>query len=80
MDRELARLVAIGCYQATAPLEMLLQILKDQLTEEEYAPYKQAIASVCGHVAIDIMHKALAAHPDVEKALEANIQKYGKAF
>ncbi len=80
MNRDLARHVATAALRTSTQLTSLLPLLKAQCDPAEYARLLRGVASVCGHISGEILTPVFAEHPDLEKDLEASVDKYGKVL
>lgn len=77
MDKDLARHVARIGFSCMSHLTDLLPLLKTHCDAAEYDAYRKAIATVAGHISVDIINKALTPYPDLEKEIESKVEKYG---
>jgi len=78
MNEELAEYVAICTFKSLSELGRVLSILKEQLSEEEYEPYRQSLARICALISEEILIKIFSTHPELELKISYLIDKYGK--
>jgi hypothetical protein len=78
MDIDLARHIVRTAFHSGRELEELLGPLKEQCGEDEYDDYAKAIATAIAAIQLEVMNRALASHPDLEKEIEASIATFGR--
>ncbi len=78
MDRDLAKHVVTVGFHSLSLLEGLIPLLKQHCSEAECKEYLKSIASVSGNLMTDLFKRVFQEYPDLEKEVEAKINKYGK--
>jgi hypothetical protein len=61
-------------------LEALIPLLKEHCDSEDYATYGKGVAMVLATMSTELTGKLLAAHPELNKEIDADIAKYGRYF
>jgi len=80
VDRELAQLIAITAFRASADLGDLLHPLKDNCSPEEYEKFSKALATCSADIYLDVLRPIYEMHPSLEKEFEEKVQRYGRVF
>ena len=78
MDKDLARHVIATSFHGLSLLQGILPMLKQHCSADEYDAYVKAIASITGHVTMELLNLVFSQFPDLEKEVEAKVKKYGK--
>jgi len=78
MDIDLARHCVRAAFRASRELESALHALKAGCEPDEYDGYKLGIAGAIYEIGVALTNTAIAAHPELEAEIEAQIQKYGR--
>lgn len=80
MDKDLAKDLATRGFMAMSQLTETLPVLKQHCDAAEYKTYLKAIGAVSASISTEIIHRAFAEHPEIEKEFEAKIAKHGRLF
>jgi hypothetical protein len=78
MDIDFARQVIRASFRASAELQELLLLSKGRLKPDEQKEFALGIAGAIYGIAVATMNKALAAHPELEAEIEADLAAYGR--
>jgi hypothetical protein len=65
-------------FRCSAELQKLLQLLKQELSADEYRPLARGIATAIDTINVQVMEPALKAHPDLEHKIESDLAKFGR--
>jgi hypothetical protein len=78
MDSKLAwHLIGVS-FRVAGELQELLPRLKEQCSAEEYKGHARAIAGAIHGVNTALIDRALAAHPELEDRIEAELAEFGR--
>lgn len=77
MDIDLAREVVRGAFRSAQELQALLPRLKAGCSAEEYQAYARAIGAAVAEITLQVVNRALEAHPELEAEVEASIARTG---
>ena len=78
MDSKLAwHLIGVS-FRVAGELQELLPRLKGQCSAEEYKGHARAIAGAIHGVNAALIDRALAAHPELEDRIEAELAEFGR--
>ena len=78
MDRSLARILVSVGFRSSRELNDLLHLLKAQCGDDEYQRLKAPIASAIAEVTAATFEPAFAAHPDLRREVDDQINKCGR--
>jgi hypothetical protein len=78
MDIDFARDAVRASFRAGAELQELLLLSKERLAPEERKEFALGIAEAIYGIAVATMNKALAAHPELEAEIEADLAVFGR--
>lgn len=78
MDVQIARHVIRACFRSGSDLQRLLDLLKEQCPPEEYKIFAKAIATSMASIHVEIVNRVTSLHPELEREMEATIDKYGR--
>ncbi len=78
MDIHIARHVMRSVFRSARELEALIPLLKEHCDSEDYATYGKGVAMVLATMSTELTGKILAAHPELNKEIDADIAKYGR--
>jgi hypothetical protein len=78
MDIDFARQAVRASFRASAELQELLLLSKERLVSDEQKEFALGIADAIYRIAEATMNKALAAHPELEAEIEAELAAYGQ--
>ena len=78
MDSELAWDLIRLSFRVAGELQELLPRLKEQCSAEEYKGHARAIAGAIHGVNTALIDRALAAHPELEDRIEAELAEFGR--
>jgi ribonuclease PH len=76
MDINLARHVIRSAFRSARELEDLMQMLKINISVEEYKDYALGIAAAIDGINVALLDKVLASHPELKDELKASMAKY----
>lgn len=76
MDIDIARHMMRVAFQTARELQDLMGFLKTHCSPEEYEEHARAIATAIDATNVALIHRALAAHPELDEELEAKMAKY----
>jgi hypothetical protein len=78
MDIDLARHIVRVNFRCSRELQDLMHLLKEQLPEIEYKKHAHGIAAAIAAIGDALTNKAIAAHPKLEREIEASIAKFDR--
>ncbi len=78
MNKELARHLVRVAFRSGRELEAVLGILKEACEPDEYREYAKGIAAAIDGIHVALLNKAIAAYPELEAEIEADIRTYGR--
>jgi hypothetical protein len=78
MDSALAWELIRVSFRVARELQGLLPRLKEQCSADEYAGYAQGIAGAIHGINAGLIDKAIAAHPELETRIEAELAEFGR--
>lgn len=78
MEKDMARHVIRATFRSGRELEDLLGLLRENCSAEEYAIYARGIATAIASIQLEVMNRALAAHPEINDEIEIKMKKYGR--
>jgi hypothetical protein len=78
MKSEHAWRVVQVAFKVSAELQDLLHILKQHCTVEEYKDYSVGIATSIDAVNVQLLDRALTAHPELRTKIESDLTKFGR--
>jgi hypothetical protein len=78
MDRDLARHVVAVTFHSLSLLESVLPVLKKHCGKNEYDEYLKAVGCVSAEMSTEILNRVFKQFPEVEREVEAKIQKFGQ--
>jgi hypothetical protein len=78
MEIEFARQSVRAAFRAAGELQELLSLSKERLGPEEYKEFALGIAEAIDGITVAVMNKALAAHPELEAEIEADLAAHGR--
>ena len=80
MKEDVARLVVVESFRASASLGNLMPLLKEHLTSEEYATVSSALARCMGQIGLEVLNPLFVEHPELKEELDRRVHTYGRAF
>jgi hypothetical protein len=78
MDRDLAKHVAIAVIRSCSCLGNLMPVLKEHLSDAEYAPFQKAIPNLLVEIHDRLTKPVFAAYPELEAEIDGHIDKFGQ--
>ena len=78
MDLQVARIMVSSGFRSSRELNDLLHVLKANCDPVEYDSLRHSIATAVAEIANATFKPAFAAHPALEKEVDAQIAKYGR--
>ena len=76
MDIDMARHMMRVAFQTARELQDLMGFLKENCSPEEYKDHARAIATAIDTTNVALIHRALAAYPELDSELDAKLAKY----
>jgi hypothetical protein len=80
MNKKTARQVLRAAFRAGGELQALLGVMKKECTANEYKTYARGVATAIDGIAVGLINKIIAAHPDLADEIEANLKRGGRAM
>jgi hypothetical protein len=78
MDSKLACHIIGLSFRVSRELQALLPLLKEQCSADEYKGHARAIAGAIHGVNTALIDRALAAQPELEDRIEAELAEFGR--
>jgi hypothetical protein len=78
MNIEIAREIVRASFRSTRELGNLILDLKRSLSAEEHQIYAKAIATAIATIQLEVLNKATAQFPELEKEIEEKIEATGR--
>lgn len=78
VNKELARHLVRVAFRSGRELEGALGVLKAACEPDEYRDFAKGIAGAIDGIHVALVNKAIAAYPELEAEIEADLQKYGR--
>jgi hypothetical protein len=78
MDSKLAWHIIGLSFRVSRELQALLPLLKEQCSADEYKGHARAIAGAIHGVNTALIDRALAAQPELEDRIEAELAEFGR--
>lgn len=80
MDNNVARHVVRTVFRSASELQALLGVLKAHSKPDEYRDYAQAIAAAIDGINTNLLNRVLSSHPQLEREIQADIDKFGRVL
>jgi hypothetical protein len=77
MDSEHAWRVVQVAFKASAELQELLHFLKQHCTAEDYKGYSRGVAASIDAINVQLLDRALTAHPKLRTKIESDLARFG---
>lgn len=77
MDIDVARHVLRAAFRAARELQELLPVLRASCRPDEYDAYARGIGSAVAEIALEVTNRTIAAQPELETEVEADMTAYG---
>ena len=78
MEINLARDVVRTAFRASSELQQLLPRLKAACPEAEYRDLALGIGEAIDRIGVNLIDKAIAAHPSLKDEIDASIKEHGR--
>jgi hypothetical protein len=78
MDKDMAWAAIQTAFRCGAELQNLLAELKQKCSAEDYKKFAAGIATSIDTVNVQLIDRALKAHPDLEDRIESDLKKTGR--
>ena len=78
MNSEHAWRVVQVAFKASAELQELLRFLKQHCTPEGYKGYSLGIAASIDAINVQLLDRALTAHPNLRTKIESGLARFGR--
>jgi len=65
-------------YKCSAEMQTLLQTLKESCPADEYRDHAHAIAASIDTLNVQLVERALTAHPELKQRLQSDIEHFGR--
>ncbi len=80
MDKDVARDIIRAAFRSGAELEVLLPILKQRCSEEDYKFFRHQVATALHGVSAALIDNVLSRFPELAAEIESNLRATGKAM
>ena len=78
MDKELAWTMIKTAFGCGAELQSLLKLLKQKCSAEDYKKFASGIATSIDTINVQLIDRALKAHPELKDRIEGSLAKTGR--
>ncbi len=78
MDKATAWIIIQTAFRCGSDLQGLLRLLKDRCGPDEYKQFATGIATAIDAVNVQLIDRALAAHPDLKEKIESDLAHTGR--
>lgn len=78
MTKALAWQMIRAAYKCAADLQSLMRTLKADCPANEYEAHARAIAASIASLNLNVVERALEAHPELRKKIESDIATHGR--
>ncbi len=78
MDKDMAWAAIQTAFRCGAELQSLLAELKQRCSADDYKKFAAGVAAAIDTVNVQLIDRALKAHPDLEDRIESDLKKAGR--